>query len=277
MVRGVFTADQHGNIDQVVRAVRYARDVGAILILGGDITPQAQYTTIDGIKRQRDFLERYLPLALEPLEGRVYLMMGNEDCKCNADVLDAWPSRWHPLHKKRWPLGSGIDIVGYSCVPCTPYPLKDWERIDHDPALVRKSRMAGKVTHNGAWYPACVPSARTIAEDLAEEVYAPNGGKMIFVSHCPPYNTLVDVAKGENHFGSKAIRDYIERHKPLLTLHGHMHECFSIKHWHMEKVGESWVVGAGNFPAGDEVALIDFDTDRPYDALRITLPTGNLP
>jgi Icc-related predicted phosphoesterase len=210
MVRGVFTADQHGNIGQVVLAAEYARANNAILILGGDLTPHAQHTHMNAIQLQRDYLLKHLPRAIAPLEGKVYLLMGNEDCKCNRDVFDDPDVRyfWHDLHGKRWSLGKDLDIVGYSCVPCTPFVIKDWERVDYDQSLTRNSRKSGKVSHNGEWYPAVVPHT-TIAEELAADAYIPNGKKTIFVSHCPPHDTLADAAKDNQHFGSKAIRAYI--------------------------------------------------------------------
>jgi len=61
----------------------------------------------------------------------------------------------------------------------------------------------------------------------------------IFNFHCPPYNTPIDLApeldatlkpvvtgKGVSiiHVGSTAVRNAIEKHQPLLGLHGHIHE-----------------------------------------------------
>lgn len=61
----------------------------------------------------------------------------------------------------------------------------------------------------------------------------------IFNFHCPPYDTVLDVApkldktlkpktflgkpKMEN-VGSKSVRELIEKHQPLMGLHGHIHE-----------------------------------------------------
>ena len=63
----------------------------------------------------------------------------------------------------------------------------------------------------------------------------------IFNLHCPPYDTPLDVAPELDktlkpvmssggainmiHVGSKAVREVIEKHKPLLGLHGHIHEA----------------------------------------------------
>jgi Icc-related predicted phosphoesterase len=63
----------------------------------------------------------------------------------------------------------------------------------------------------------------------------------IFNLHCPPFNTPIDVAPELDatlkpvvgsgggvsmiHVGSTAVRQLIETHKPLLGLHGHIHEA----------------------------------------------------
>lgn len=47
----------------------------------------------------------------------------------------------------------------------------------------------------------------------------------IFVSHVPPYNTLVDRLHSGKHVGSKAIRALIEQYQPDLCITGHIHEA----------------------------------------------------
>ena len=62
----------------------------------------------------------------------------------------------------------------------------------------------------------------------------------IFNLHCPPYNTPIDLAPELDetlkpkvssgggmsmiHVGSSAVRQSIEKHQPLLGIHGHIHE-----------------------------------------------------
>jgi len=61
----------------------------------------------------------------------------------------------------------------------------------------------------------------------------------VFNLHCPPFDTILDVAPEldetlkavtvsggvmESNVGSKAIRAFIEKHQPLISLHGHIHE-----------------------------------------------------
>lgn len=63
--------------------------------------------------------------------------------------------------------------------------------------------------------------------------------KVIANFHCPPYDTRIDLAPKLDknlkpvyflgkpefvHVGSKSVKKFIEKHQPLLGLHGHIHE-----------------------------------------------------
>ena len=79
-------------------------------------------------------------------------------------------------------------------------------------------------------------------EKLAERIEAmarqvPDQSKAIFNLHCPPYKSGLDEApaidadlrllhggRALRPVGSTAVREAIERHQPLISLHGHIHE-----------------------------------------------------
>jgi len=79
----------------------------------------------------------------------------------------------------------------------------------------------------------------------------------IFNLHCPPYDTPLDVAPeldstlkpvvnsggGVNmvHVGSRAVREAIEKHKPLLGIHGHIHESRGFT-----KIGRTLCINPGS-------------------------------
>lgn len=80
--------------------------------------------------------------------------------------------------------------------------------------------------------------------------------KCIFNFHCPPYGTSLDLApkvRGElevekkhgepvmAHVGSVAVRRAIEDYRPLLGLHGHIHESPA-----RERIGETWCLNPGS-------------------------------
>jgi len=51
-----------------------------------------------------------------------------------------------------------------------------------------------------------------------------NFSRIILVSHDPPNNTALDLTFAGLHVGSKSVRDFILRYRPLMGIHGHIHE-----------------------------------------------------
>jgi len=90
-------------------------------------------------------------------------------------------------------------------------------------------------------------SARETSEDKLEEIFnkmiskVRNMQNCLFNLHAPPFGTALDLAPELDeqltpklggsqgvkvvHVGSEAVRRVIERHQPLLGLHGHIHEA----------------------------------------------------
>jgi len=48
---------------------------------------------------------------------------------------------------------------------------------------------------------------------------------LILICHAPPRNTKLDRADEGQHFGSQAVRDFIEQHQPRYFYCGHIHEA----------------------------------------------------
>lgn len=64
--------------------------------------------------------------------------------------------------------------------------------------------------------------------------------KIVLVTHAPPYKTKID-SIGKEHAGSKSVRKFIERFKPVLAVSGHLHECVG-----EDKIGKTKVVNPGH-------------------------------
>lgn len=71
------------------------------------------------------------------------------------------------------------------------------------------------------------------------------GVPLIFVTHQPPFDTSVDNSQTRGHVGSVAIRDYIEKEKPLISFSGHIHEAGGI-----DSIGDTKVVNPGALRKG---------------------------
>jgi len=169
----------------------------------------------------------------------------------------------------------GYRIYGYSCVPPTPFALKDWERYDvsHfvDPGATAPeegrltSALSGKEIHE-----------HTIQDDLEALSAGDSLDRAIFLFHAPPYQTRLDRAALDNrfvdhapmdvHVGSIAIQRFIQQRQPLVTLHGHVHESARITGSWWEKIGRTHAFSAAH--DGEELALVCFDPALPEKAIR---------
>lgn len=64
---------------------------------------------------------------------------------------------------------------------------------------------------------------------------------LILICHAPPKDTKLDRAGKGQHFGSTAVRDFIDRHQPVYFYCGHIHEAAGRK----DTIGRTlgWNVG----------------------------------
>jgi Icc-related predicted phosphoesterase len=77
---------------------------------------------------------------------------------------------------------------------------------------------------------------------------------------------MIEHAPVDFHVGSIAIRRFIEKRQPLITLHGHVHESARISGAWRERIGRTYTFSAGH--DGVELALVRFDPDMPEKAKR---------
>lgn len=80
----------------------------------------------------------------------------------------------------------------------------------------------------------------TVMLSLSGEVEREKHESLVFLLHNPPYNTKTDLSSSGKHAGSRILRDFVERLKPQIVFHGHIHEARGI-----DKIGETYVVNPG--------------------------------
>jgi len=278
-----FVTDLHGSTS------RYEKLFGMIearrpsaLFMGGDLLPGPVRLMSFG-NEHRDFVNDYLSRRFHELRERmgesyprVFLILGNDDGRFEeASVLDAASTGiWEYVHGRRADF-DGYQVYGYSYVPPTPFRLKDWERYD-----------VSRFVDPGCSHPSdgmrTVPVSEyellyaTISEDLALMTGSEDLSRAIFLFHSPPYRTGLDRAALDGrtvdfipldvHVGSIAIRRFITRRCPLLTLHGHIHESARLTGVWKEAIGSTTVLGAAH--DGPELSLVSFDPCDPSGADR---------
>lgn len=157
-------------------------------------------------------VKRWVSIAEQKLKGnnvKCYISPGNDDRFEIDDVLKS----------------SSVIL----------YPEEDVVWIDKDHEMITSAW-----TNYTPWH-----SPRETSEEKLTEIFESMSAKVsrmencLFNLHCPPHDTPLDLApqldeslkpvtRGGTinmiHVGSLAVRQVIEKYKPLLGLHGHIHE-----------------------------------------------------
>jgi len=157
----------------------------------------------------------------------VVVMPGNDDDWEIDGVIQSFGDRGIV-----WCLDGPVDVLGIPMISLDYVNPTPWDtpREDSDKGL-----------------------AKRIAK-LVRQLEDPS--RSIFNFHAPPFGTRLDLAPELDarqkpvtvagqvnfvHVGSKAVRDAIAKHQPLLGLHGHIHESYG-----HEKIGRTPVVNPGS-------------------------------
>jgi Icc-related predicted phosphoesterase len=273
-MRLVYTADLHGDIQSYRALLDLAVTVGArAAIVGGDMLPHAIKLS-GAVQAQRDFITSQLRPLLEAFHARhpaiaVYLLAGNDDWAAAIAALDQLEGAGlaYPLHERVYRLnhshadtqsravgdaagavGQGLWLAGYACVPLTPFSIKDYERRDAGSLPPFSFGMAYS-SWSGTIQPikaGAIEAQPSIAESLAKLAARSDPARTIYVCHAPPVDTPLDQMPREKHVGSKALRAFIESHRPPLTLHGHIHEAPQLSGRYAVQLGATWCINPGH-------------------------------
>ena len=270
-----FVSDLHG-----VES-RYRKLLDAILaerpravFLGGDLLPSFSSIAETSLTGPEGFLHGYLVPALERLRQQlgsqyphVFAILGNDDAGVEeVGMLEAATKHvWEYVHARKV-VFEAHQVYGYCCVPPTPFLLKDWERYD-------VSRYVDPLCVSPEEGIRSVPLSRgekrhgTIKDDLDRLAASDCMDNAIFLFHSPPYRSNLDRAALDGkqvdhvpldvHVGSIAIRRFIEARRPLLTLHGHVHESARLTGAWSDRIGRTHLFSAAH--DGPELALVRFD------------------
>jgi len=288
----LYTADIHGNKIQYQKLIDYAIKIAAdTVIIGGDIAPKRRLAD-NYIKFQQQFFEHELPKLLYPLkeklpDSNLFLMMSNDDCKANLDVLEKHsPGLYQLIHGKRINLTKKLDILGYSYVPITPFGIKDWEKFDlsnvpsnlieeYENRKRTTYRLDGFKSTRSGWkefqFSQDMEKKDSIQKDLSNKLFQNKPNKTVYVIHTPPNQTNLDQVLTKNHVGSIAVRLFIEDCQPYLTLHGHIHETVDVSGKFKDNIGETLCLSSGNHDSWSKLAVLVFDLYDPKHTDRIIL------
>ena len=280
----IFVSDLHGQKNQYEKLFRLIRtEIPDIVFIGGDILPSLSILRSPFEGSSVDFINQFLIPEFKKIKDYldqrypdIFLIMGNDDPRFEESSILAGAAQklWHYIHNRHIRYNEYL-IFGYSYIPPSPFRLKDWERYD-----VSRFVDVGSVSPEEGQYTIPISSDEkrwaTISKDLETLSSENNLEKAIFVFHSPPYQTnldragldgkMVDHAPVDVNIGSIAIRKFIEKKQPLVTLHGHVHESSRITGNWRDKIGNTHLFSAAY--EGPELAVIRFDPEEPASATR---------
>lgn len=221
----LYLTDIHGNTESVKKAFFVARkEKISDIIIGGDIAINPP-----GIRLYKRTQTAYVMQLIQMIKDEkgpinVFMMPGNDDVKEVLDILNDAQERGiiKQMHNSVHTIGD-TKIAGYSFVNTTPFFLKDWDKKE-------------KEIYNDL---KCLPKA---------DIYA---------FHAPPFGTSLDVLLSGEHIGSTAVRKFIEKTQPRLTLHGHIHESPQVTGEVIDRIGKTVCVNQGSSRDELNAAIID--------------------
>ncbi len=289
----IFTADLHGQTDQYNKLASFAfRMKIKTIFLGGDLFPKIGGLWYLGhktrtIESQVDFIHKsFIPFLTKVSQlGRTFFIMGNDDFRSNESLLKNIDRRSYLVHFRSLPINETYSVIGYPYVQLTPFLNKDWERWDETPGTLQdfNVKTRGFYSDRKIYFPIDYNSypytQNTIVKDLVKINKLSDPYKTVYLFHAPPYATHLDMTSGNNpyikntnlHLGSRAIKSFINKSQPYLTLHGHIHETVDESGNFIEIIGKTVSIACGNGNNPRKLALIIFDLDKPQEAQRIVI------
>lgn len=282
-----FATDLHGSsgrYDALLREI--ARDEPRAVFLGGDLLPHGALPAGSTRHRCAGFLDDYLAPALSSLRKRmgadypaIFAILGNDDGRADETTVIEMEAKglWTYVHQ-RWADLDGFPVCGYAFVPPTPFQIKDWERYD-----VSRYVPPGAVSPEEGFRTVAKEPRRaryaTIARDLEDLAGDRDLESSVFLFHTPPADTTLDRAGLDGrmidhvpldvHVGSVAVRRFIEKRQPMLTLHGHIHESTRLTGKWSDRIGRTLMFNGAH--DGPELSLVKFDLESPGAARRVLL------
>lgn len=274
-------ADVHGNIVQYKKIKTLVEEKGiSFVFLCGDLLPKtggswSPDNKVRTIQMQADFINNYFLQYLEELGQitTVYAVFGNDDFKSNYSFLAGSNiPNVHFLDNEvlRLPLPNiELYVAGYPYIGLTPFLHKDWEKWDVEAGDIPHKiyRTQGFSSKNNTHVPVdFAVKQSSLRSDLKQLAIQSDPKKTIYIFHEAPFNTPLDminpsnpyIKDGQLHIGSVAIRDFIQKEHPFMTMHGHIHETFRESGDYRWRSGASISVTAANDFTSETLSYVLF-------------------
>lgn len=242
----LYTTDLHGDINKFENISDIIND-HELLILGADILPKGIGTTE---KKIISFIDEYLRKFFFNINIPIIIDFGNDDWYMYYDIFKYTVKQFDHVyiaHMNNITIGD-YTFIGMNYVPDYPFGIKDWCRRE-ETKLCDKIQLGMPLTsHSGVVK--IIPeleqyflNQKSIREEL-DSLQKPNN-KTVYIIHAPPMHSGLDVCSRVGAVGSIDVSNWIIKEKPLLTLHGHIHESFELTKIDKTKIGDTICINPG--------------------------------
>ena len=237
-----------------------------IVAIAGDLFPKDR-----DITAQASFMPKIIKYAKKINEtgAKIVVMLGNDDNQRIIPMMEKADKEgiFHYISEKVIEI-DGHEFIGMPYVPDYPFGYKFWcrgetndcLRIDplqycNPPLLVNdNNKMVGIPDYRA--YLIEKKKIWDVLMDLKEQVK--NMNKSIWLIHAPPSNLNLDICAHGAKVGSQAILKFIKENQPLLTIHGHIHECPNYNgHVWFNRVDKTICIQAGQMDYSLYYTIID--------------------
>lgn len=283
-MRIVFTCDLHGRSSLYEQMFDYAvQEAADCIVIGGDLFPtwlKSPYKLLTGgidftraVQFQLSFIDTFLAPEINAFCRRhpgirILYVPGNHDWEKSLDYFrESTKEAALCLHLKSEKVGR-ITFTGYGCVTDSSFWVKDYVRRDLRESGYTKSRYPfvstkeGIMISPGGSYALDRPSIDEELDSL--DVCDPE--KTVSIFHCPPYGTGLDTLYTGKPIGSRAIEFFIRKQRPLVSLHGHIHEAPYMSGFFHTSIGPTLSINPGHNPK--DLHAVCFDSDDPSASLK---------
>ncbi len=281
-MRVFFTSDLHGKKHLYRELTTLAVKCGAdCIIMGGDLFPthigkplgiltgNADFQ--EGLTAQYRFIDEFLaPFLGEFLSGHPHIRLvyipGNHDWRFAVERMKRSLPGAVCLHLSSF-AWNGLTFFGYGCVTDSSFWVKDYARRDRKEDCPYPSRYSLVSTEKSLEFSENCDYAwkhGSIEEELSS-VSIPDPSRAVCIFHCPPWDTGLDTLYNGKPIGSRSVRGFIERHQPLVSLHGHIHESPSMSGIFAARLGGTLGINPGH--SSRTLHAVIFDTEDPENTL----------
>jgi len=240
-----------------------------VIAIAGDLLPKDKY-----IVAQMPFVKHLRKYArqINTTGAKIVIALGNDDNQNMIPEMEKGHKEglWYYAPEKVVEI-DGYEFATMPWVPDYPFGYKYWCRGEYkenlridpvqlcDPLMVTKDNTFETIKN----YPEYLKNQKTIWDSLMDTLaQVKDIHKSIWLIHAPPANMALDVCARGDRVGSHAVHEFIVKHQPLLTIHGHIHESPEYSHRWFQNEGNTVCIQGGQIGFDLHYSVIEIEDGK---------------